>query len=227
MKRDLTPKDFSEIFSLDHNKTKELKEKILLHPEITEHVLKKYSPQKLKIKTLLDCFEAFHRTFVQVKENLQNFEDSIKNLNENKQRVFFEFEDKLWMGSISNQPYTNWKGSKVHMIVINCPNDSYFYTENYKEEDSDLLCANEETKVFIKTIKEKVIKHPNFEIGQDEDAIDMNYYNEEQRITLRFWSKDRNQCISVNFRKGFYEKSQKENKDKWKAFIEQLAIVEN
>ncbi len=107
---------------------------------------------KLNIITLHDVLVAFEKN-VDLKTISSSYTEGEKYYND------FEFEGKIWRGTVDNRK-ANFRGEFVRFISVKLPNDGFIYTSKYASNKTthDDLVFDDDVKAFLQHITSKIDK---------------------------------------------------------------------
>lgn len=174
--------------------------------------------EKCKINTLREVFDAFVKSW------------------QHNTSVYFKYDEKLWKGTIIRED-SDYDGRVVSFTNIRLPNDGYFYTGDYND-DGQLDDKRDDSRAFVSRVAQVLVDRnmiiegiflctsinrscPNLPT-EENDFVEMKYFEAQQRLAIRFWKADENSCITVrtphniffniinnisqvNFENGFHE----------------------
>ena len=163
--------------------------------DILRDVVDQVAPNKLKLSTLQEVFVSFWET---LKTPLA-FDSHAYH----KFPVFFEYESRSWKGTVIHQPTSLYNSKKVYFINLKLPNDGFFYTADYTDaQDAGRLERSEETIGFLKSIFGYIQETAMFE---SQPNIDIHYWKDRQRFSVRLWTADKSRCLSIEWEYGWHE----------------------
>lgn len=170
--------------------------RVLINKGLIHYLISQKCPEKLKLNVLFEVFT--------------NFCDAIDSDNLftqsqifDQRKICFEYDDKVWGGTIDCRHGKYKHGSKVHNVLftnIKLPNDGFFYTDDYvlPETRTDEIIGTTEVTNIVKSIITRVNPQKTC------NHINVNYRPGEGRFEIYLW-ENFDKCLTVKFEYGTYE----------------------
>jgi hypothetical protein len=162
-------------------------------------------PSKLLITTLAEVFEAFWA--VAAAANSPSTPGLWVAAKGPLPPVFFEYEGRMWRGTVLGQPasqYGSAKSSKqVHFINVKLPNDSFLYIDaRFGTTRRGLEVGDLDTQRLMHTLYDRI------SVLFEQKALSLgppvtSYNRREERVFVRFWDTTKSFCVAIEWENGF------------------------
>merc|ERR1712000_16320 len=194
-------------------------ERLLFHHRVENlrKLVGEIAPNKLKIVTLREVFSCFWKALT-TKGNPIAFDSS----DFHEFPVFFDFESRTWRGMVTHQPRSIYHDKLVYFLNLKLPNDGFFYTEDYADSEPERLTRSSETEEFLRSLFGHIWKAKIFD-GQP--ILDIHYWKERQRFSVRLWDSSRKRCLSIEWEYGWHEGFSDQSKResvKWNELVQEI-----
>ena len=104
--------------------------RVLRHHDLFENIARELFPEKLNIQTLLAVLKSFVQSSGRTLHSMST--DYVEG---RRYYVDFEFEGKIWRGTVDNR-FAVFHKEEVRFINLKVPNDGFLYSSQYEDLSS-------------------------------------------------------------------------------------------